>query len=160
MKERRWKETDQWRQQEVARLNSLPVRARIILRPDGSSSLSSVSPLVISRAGFDNEINFTVSSPHLSVKTFYRTLWSRRYRSNYPAVCSTVNPLVAVIAVEVSANRSASLNRRRSCGFMISCSIDESRSRSFVPLNWSSSEHRGFFRNFSATCLWRKRRCE
>ncbi|KAL0120987.1 hypothetical protein PUN28_008605 [Cardiocondyla obscurior] len=50
------KETDQWRRHELARLNSLPVNARIIVRP-GSS------PSVFSRGGF-NEIDFTGINPH------------------------------------------------------------------------------------------------
>ncbi|EZA46730.1 Reticulocyte-binding protein 2-like protein a [Ooceraea biroi] len=60
MREHRWKETDQWRRQELARLNSLPVSARIIVRPGGSSS----SPPLISRAGFTDEINFTGINPN------------------------------------------------------------------------------------------------
>ncbi|KZC05875.1 Reticulocyte-binding protein 2 like protein a [Dufourea novaeangliae] len=45
---------EQWQQQEEARLNALPVRARIILRPGGSSS----KPGLMSRAGFDNDVGF------------------------------------------------------------------------------------------------------
>ncbi|XP_018342581.1 PREDICTED: trichohyalin-like isoform X1 [Trachymyrmex septentrionalis] len=64
MREHRRKETDQWRRQELARLNSLPVSARIIVRPGGSSPTSPVSPPVISRGGFNNEIDFTGINPH------------------------------------------------------------------------------------------------
>lgn len=64
MREHRQKETDQWRRQELARLNSLPVSARIIVRPGGSSPTSLVSPPVISRGGFNNEIDFTGINPH------------------------------------------------------------------------------------------------
>ncbi|KYN17548.1 PREDICTED: trichohyalin isoform X2 [Trachymyrmex cornetzi] len=64
MREHRQKETDQWRRQELARLNSLPVSARIIVRPGGSSPTSPVSPPVISRGGFNNEIDFTGINPH------------------------------------------------------------------------------------------------
>ncbi|XP_036143008.1 trichohyalin isoform X2 [Monomorium pharaonis] len=53
--------TDQWRRQELARLNSLPVNARIIVRPGGSSPTSPFSP-AISR--FGNEIDFTGFNPH------------------------------------------------------------------------------------------------
>ncbi|XP_012233327.1 golgin subfamily A member 6-like protein 24 [Linepithema humile] len=62
MREDRRKETDPWRRQEVARLNSLPVSARIIVRPSGSSR--PVSPAVMPRTGFDNEIDFTGINPH------------------------------------------------------------------------------------------------
>lgn len=48
---------EQWRRQEEARLNALPVSARIIVRHGASSS----SPALVSRAGFDNDIDFTVS---------------------------------------------------------------------------------------------------
>lgn len=60
MREHRQKDTDQWRRQELARLNSLPVNARIIVRPGGSSPTSPV----LSRAGFENEIDFTGINPH------------------------------------------------------------------------------------------------
>ncbi|KAL6260773.1 hypothetical protein P5V15_008298 [Pogonomyrmex californicus] len=63
MREDVHKETDQWRRQELTRLNSLPVSARIIVRPD-SSPTSRVSPPVLSRGGFDNEIDFTGINPH------------------------------------------------------------------------------------------------
>ncbi|XP_012061721.1 PREDICTED: trichohyalin-like [Atta cephalotes] len=64
MREHRQKETDQWRRQELARLNSLPVSARIIVRPGGSSPTTPVSPSVISRGGFNNEIDFIGINPH------------------------------------------------------------------------------------------------
>lgn len=64
MREHRQKETDQWRRQELARLNSLPVSARIIVRPGDSSPTSPISPSVISRDGFNNEIDFTGINPH------------------------------------------------------------------------------------------------
>ncbi|XP_018406753.1 PREDICTED: trichohyalin [Cyphomyrmex costatus] len=56
--------TEQWKRQELARLNSLPVSARIIVRPGSSSPTSPVSPPVISRNGFNNEIDFTGINPH------------------------------------------------------------------------------------------------
>lgn len=56
------KETDQWRRQELVRLNALPVRARIIVVRPGPSS--SVSPAVLSRGSFNNEIDFTGINPH------------------------------------------------------------------------------------------------
>ncbi|XP_071626184.1 uncharacterized protein [Temnothorax longispinosus] len=60
MREHRQKKADQWKRQELARLNSLPVNARIIVRPSGSSPTLPV----ISRGGFDNEIDFTGINPH------------------------------------------------------------------------------------------------
>ncbi|XP_070152666.1 trichohyalin [Polyergus mexicanus] len=62
MRENRPKGTDQWRRQELVRLNSLPVSARIIVVPPSTSS--PVSPAVLSRTGFDNEIDFTGINPH------------------------------------------------------------------------------------------------
>ncbi|XP_029175554.1 trichohyalin-like [Nylanderia fulva] len=62
IKEYRPKETDQWRRQELVRLNSLPVSARIIVVRPGPSS--SVSPAVLSRDGFNNEIDFTGINPN------------------------------------------------------------------------------------------------
>ncbi|XP_011879435.1 PREDICTED: trichohyalin-like [Vollenhovia emeryi] len=61
MREHRQKETDQWRRQELARLNSLPVSARIIVRPGGFSP-TSLQP----RGSFDNdnEIDFTGINPN------------------------------------------------------------------------------------------------
>ncbi|XP_076686012.1 uncharacterized protein LOC143378049 [Andrena cerasifolii] len=50
---------EQWRRQEEARLNALPVSARIIVRHGASSSPSDL----VSRAGFDNDIDFTGINP-------------------------------------------------------------------------------------------------
>ncbi|XP_031831803.1 uncharacterized protein LOC116426669 isoform X2 [Nomia melanderi] len=50
---------EQWRRQEAARLNALPVSARIIIRPGTSSPTQVIS----SRAGFGNEIEFTGFNP-------------------------------------------------------------------------------------------------
>lgn len=62
MRDHKPKETDQWRRQELARLNSLPVSARIIVVDPSSST--SISPTVLSRDGFNNEIDFTGINPH------------------------------------------------------------------------------------------------
>ncbi|XP_011160042.3 trichohyalin isoform X2 [Solenopsis invicta] len=63
MREHRQKETDQWSRQELARLNSLPVNARIIVRPGGSwPTTSPDSPVISGR--FGNEIDFTGINPH------------------------------------------------------------------------------------------------
>lgn len=64
--------TDQWRRHELVRLHALPVRARIIVRPGGSSSPGSQT--VISRGGFENEIDFTVSPPFVRQNTSPTTL--------------------------------------------------------------------------------------
>lgn len=61
MREYKPKETSQWRRRELVRLNSLPVSARIIVTRPPSPL---VSPGVISRAGFNNEIDFTGINPH------------------------------------------------------------------------------------------------
>ena len=50
---------EQWRRQEEARLNALPVSARIIVRHGASSSPPDVGP----RGGFDNDIDFTGINP-------------------------------------------------------------------------------------------------
>ncbi|CAL1677208.1 unnamed protein product [Lasius platythorax] len=62
MREHKPKETDQWRRHELVRLNSLPVNARIIVVRPGSPSPD--SPTVLSRTGFNNEIDFTGINPH------------------------------------------------------------------------------------------------
>ncbi|GAB1866790.1 Reticulocyte-binding protein 2-like protein a [Camponotus japonicus] len=62
MREYKPKETNQWRRQELVRLNSLPVSARIIVTRPGPSSV--VSPVLASRTGFNNEIDFTGINPH------------------------------------------------------------------------------------------------
>ncbi|XP_053977743.1 golgin subfamily A member 6-like protein 22 isoform X1 [Hylaeus volcanicus] len=51
---------EQRRRQEEARLNALPVSARIIVRPGASSS----SSRVLSRGGFDNDIDFPGINPN------------------------------------------------------------------------------------------------
>jgi len=81
MREYKPKETNQWRRQELVRLNSLPVSARIIVTRPGPSSL--VSPVVISRTGFNNEIDFTVSPSHLFLPKHFT--WIARTRSNAAA---------------------------------------------------------------------------
>lgn len=60
IREDRQKESDQWKRQELARLNSLPVKARIIVHPGSSLPMSPISP----RGSFDNEIDFTGFNPY------------------------------------------------------------------------------------------------
>lgn len=72
MREHKPKETDQWRRHELVRLNSLPVSARIIVVRPGSPSPD--SPTVLSRTGFNNEIDFTVSPfPFVCQSTLLRS---------------------------------------------------------------------------------------
>lgn len=53
--------TEQWKRQEHARLNALPVSASIIIHPQSSA--------LMSRGGFENEIDFMVSHPFVYQNT-------------------------------------------------------------------------------------------
>ncbi|XP_051161715.1 trichohyalin-like isoform X2 [Leptopilina boulardi] len=52
------------RRQEEEGLNSLPVSATIIIRPGGSGSTNSSSPVLFSRGGFGSEIDFPGINPN------------------------------------------------------------------------------------------------
>lgn len=58
---------EQWRRHEEARLGSLPVSARIILR-SGAAGTPSSTQILSTRAGFGNEIDFPGINPNRGIK--------------------------------------------------------------------------------------------